>query len=45
MTDVDAAVEADCTPRGVPIPDDVEARVDLHLELMHRWLDEAEAPS
>lgn len=44
LTDVDAAVTADCTARGVPVPDDVEARVDLHLEILHRWLDAAGAP-
>lgn len=43
MTDVDAAVDVDCAIRGVPIPDDVEARVDLHIELLHRWLDAAGA--
>jgi len=45
LTDVDAAVTADCTARGVPVPDDVEARVDLHLNLLHRWLDAAGAPA
>ncbi|OZC01703.1 YkgJ family cysteine cluster protein [Rubricoccus marinus] len=45
MTDVDAAVRADCDARGVPVPDDVEARVDLHLAILHRWLDAAAAPA
>ncbi|MEL6616892.1 MAG: YkgJ family cysteine cluster protein [Bacteroidota bacterium] len=45
ITDVDAAVRADCDARGVPVPDDVEARVDLHLALLHRWLDAAGAPA
>lgn len=45
MTDVDAAVEADCAARGVPVPDDVEDRVNLHLDLLHRWLDAAGAPA
>ena len=44
MMDVSAAVRADCEARGVPVPEDVEARVDLHLALLHRWLDAAGAP-
>ncbi|GAB5533867.1 MAG: hypothetical protein Rubg2KO_01160 [Rubricoccaceae bacterium] len=43
--DVDAAVETDCAARDVPVPEGVEARVDLHLELLHRWLDAAGAPA
>lgn len=43
-TDVDAAVEADCAARGVSVPDNLEDRIDLHLELLHRWLDAAGAP-
>lgn len=45
ILDVDAAVAADCDTRGVPVPEDVEARVDLHLALLHRWLDAAGAPT
>ena len=44
LTDVDAAVEADCAARGEPAPSGVEARVNLHLALLHRWLDAAGAP-
>ena len=44
VADVDAAVGADCAARGVPVPEGVEARVDLHLALLHRWLDGAGAP-
>lgn len=44
IADVDAAVDADCKDRDVPVPDDLEARIDLHLELLHRWLDDAGTP-
>ena len=44
ITDVDAAVEAECATHGAPVPDGLEARVDLHLALLHRWLDAAGAP-
>ena len=43
LTDVDAAVTADCAARGILVPDDVDARVELHLALLHRWLDAAGA--
>ena len=45
ITDVDEAVRHHCEQRGEPIPDDVEARVDLHLALLHAWLDAAGAPA
>lgn len=45
LADVDVAVEADCAQRGVPAPEAVEDRVDLHLAVLHRWLDAAGAPS
>lgn len=44
LLDVDAAVTATCNTRGVPVPPDVDARVDLHLELLNQWLDAAGAP-
>ncbi len=43
LTDVDRAVTAECEARGVAVPESVEERVDLHLELLDRWLDAAEA--
>ncbi|OZC03847.1 YkgJ family cysteine cluster protein [Rubricoccus marinus] len=44
VSDVDAAVRTDCDARDVPVPESVEDRVDLHLALLHRWLDAAGAP-
>ena len=38
LMDVDTAVRADCAARGVPVPDGVEQRVQLHLSLLDRWL-------
>jgi len=40
VTDVDAAL----AEAGEPVPDDVEARVERHLALLHDWLDAAGAP-
>lgn len=45
VTDIDEAVRHHCETHGEAIPDDVEARVDLHLVLLHAWLDSAGAPS
>lgn len=42
LMDVDRAVAAECEARGVAVPDDVEERVEIHLALLHRWLDGAE---
>lgn len=38
LMDVDEAVRADCEARGVDVPACVEARVELHLVLLDRWL-------
>lgn len=40
IADVDAAL----AEAGGPVPDDVEARVECHLALLHAWLDAAGAP-
>lgn len=44
VLDVDAALEADAAATGERPPDGVEARVERHLALLHRWLDAAGAP-
>jgi uncharacterized protein len=36
--DVDSVVDAECRRRGTPRPADVEGRVELHLEVLRRWV-------
>lgn len=43
LTDVDRAVTEECELRGVEVPETVEERVGLHLEILQRWLDGAES--
>lgn len=43
LMNVDRAVAAECEARGVAVRDDVEERIDLHLALLHRWVDGADA--
>ena len=40
MLDVDAVVARRCVERGLDFPDDVEARVALHIEALEDALDE-----
>jgi Fe-S-cluster containining protein len=44
IQDVDAAVQAACDERRIPVPADLEDRIDLHLSLLNEWLDAAQAP-
>ena len=41
--DVDATVDAYCRERGLAVPADVDALVDLHLQALGAWLDALEA--
>ena len=41
--DIDAAVGAYCRERGLPVPTQIEALVDLHLAAVGAWLDALEA--
>ncbi len=41
--DVDAVVAETCAARGEPEPSDLEARIDVHLDAMNRWLDALES--
>jgi hypothetical protein len=41
--DVDATVEAYCRERGLPVPTEIDALVDLHLAAVGAWLDTLEA--
>lgn len=43
LTDVDRAVTEECESRGMEIPETLEERVDLHLEILERWVDGAES--
>ena len=39
LMDVDATVTAYCQERGLPVPADLDALVDLHLRAVGAWLD------
>jgi hypothetical protein len=41
--DLDATVAAYCRDRGLPIPTEVDALVDLHVKAIGAWLDTVEA--
>ena len=41
--DLDVTVAAYCRDRGLPIPTEVDALVDLHLKAIGAWLDTVEA--
>jgi hypothetical protein len=41
--DVDATVAAYCRERGLAVPTDVDALVDLHLKAVGAWLDALDA--
>jgi hypothetical protein len=41
--DVDAAVGTYCRERDLPVPTEVDALVDLHLQAVGLWLDALEA--
>jgi Fe-S-cluster containining protein len=41
--DVDSAVAEHCRARELDIPDDVEAKVVLHVQVLSEWLDSLEA--
>lgn len=43
LVDVDAVVARHCAERGVPVPDDLERRVELHLEALQTLLDRMES--
>jgi Fe-S-cluster containining protein len=43
MMDIDATVGAYCRAQGRPVPAEIEALVDLHLQALGAWLDELEA--
>lgn len=38
LVDVDAVVARHCAERGIPVPDDLEKRVELHLEALEELL-------
>lgn len=38
--DVDDTVRTYCTARALPIPDDIEALVAMHIRVVNEWLDE-----
>jgi hypothetical protein len=42
--DIDAAVGAWCRARGLAVPTEVEALVELHLRAVGEWLDELDRP-
>lgn len=42
--DVDAVVNEACADRGVVPPTDLEARIDVHLGALDRWLSSMETP-
>jgi len=42
LLDMDTAIAAHCAATGVGEPTDIEARKDLHLEILHRQLDQVE---
>ena len=37
--DVDAVVARECAARGEPVPEELEARIDVHLAALGRWVD------
>jgi Fe-S-cluster containining protein len=41
--DIDATVGAHCRERGLPVPTEVDALVDLHLAAVNAWLDALQA--
>jgi len=43
--DVDATVGAYCRERGLAVPTEVDALVDLHILAINAWLDQFEARS
>ena len=43
LMDVDATVAAYCEERGLPVPSDIDALVDLHVRAVGAWLDGLEA--
>ncbi|HEX8793562.1 MAG TPA: YkgJ family cysteine cluster protein [Polyangiaceae bacterium] len=42
LVDVDAVVTRHCAERGIPVPDDLEKRVELHLEALEALLERME---
>ncbi len=42
LVDVDAMVARHCTERGIPVPGDLERRVELHVEALESLLDRME---
>ena len=40
--DIDASLAEYCAAKGLPVPEGIEAAIDLHLEAMKEWLDELE---
>jgi Fe-S-cluster containining protein len=40
--DIDASLAEYCAAKGLPVPGEIEAAIDLHLEAMKEWLDELE---
>lgn len=45
ISDVDDTVRTFSEPRGIPIPEDVDSLIDLHIRAVNGWLDEVEAAS
>jgi hypothetical protein len=43
LSDVDDTVRSFCEQRGLPIPDEIDALVELHIRAVNAWLDEVEA--
>jgi Fe-S-cluster containining protein len=39
ILDVDAMVAERCQERGIPVPEDLEARIDIHLEVLRSALE------
>lgn len=45
LFDIDATVAEYCRQRSLPVPQDIDALVELHIQAVGAWLDEVEARS
>ena len=45
LFDIDATVATYCRQRSLPVPQDIDALVELHIQAVGAWLDEVEAKS
>ena len=41
--DIDASLADYCAAKGLPVPDGIEASIDLHVQAMSEWLDDLES--